>query len=382
MKELNLHSLFCGSRNPPCFLKKISISENDDEMFQDARRVLRAFLRQHLTGIEITFNNIVYKIPRPQFFTQGSYAYLTLNAPNRPPQQADLDEGLYLPLSEILRLAPANVSKQLINIIGRLLKQLADREGWEYENKNDNCDRLIIAPDKHIDVPIYSVPDTEFRRLYEAKLVDHTTSYEDFTADDQWDYLPTEHVLMAHKSKGWIKSDPRPVVEWVKSQVARKGQQFRYSVRFIKAWRDEYRWKNEDPKSIFLMAAMGEFFHRQVENRTDLAFYNAVKEFHEYLESGSNTPIPNPADPSQDLAKKLDDDGIRQEFETAIKNLYLKLRNTIFECGDPKEVCQTMQLLFGHRFPNNPELIAIATVLSTKAKRIKAVTAVGTLTSG
>jgi len=34
-------------------------------------------------------------VTQPRFFTQGSWAYKTLNAPAQNPQQADLDDGAY-----------------------------------------------------------------------------------------------------------------------------------------------------------------------------------------------------------------------------------------------------------------------------------------------
>src|SRR5262249_33754665 len=101
-------------------------------------------------------NNLARVAPR--FITQGSYAYELVNAPAQPPrQQADLDDGLYIPLSFCENTgSPKTVSRLLIDVVESLLADLARRRGWGIDRGNPNCTRLIIAHDKHIDVPTYT----------------------------------------------------------------------------------------------------------------------------------------------------------------------------------------------------------------------------------
>lgn len=57
-------------------------------------------------------------------FTQGSWAYKTLNAPTQEPQQADVDDGCYLPLGFLTLTDSPSVAANVF--FGVAEKALAD----------------------------------------------------------------------------------------------------------------------------------------------------------------------------------------------------------------------------------------------------------------
>ena len=99
----------------------------------------------------------------PRFWTQGSFQYDTLNNPYfTPPQEMDIDDGTYLPMT-IFEDQPVIGHRLLLLLVDSSLKSLADEnEGWEFEAQS-KCARLKI-PDMntHIDVQMYAIPEEQF----------------------------------------------------------------------------------------------------------------------------------------------------------------------------------------------------------------------------
>lgn len=385
MAQLNFHTLFDNSVGDPSYLSNITLTPHDKESLRSARTKIRAHLRQYLTGKVLKLNGMSLTLAKPRFVTQGSWAYKTINCPNRPPiQQADLDDGIYFPFSYVEQLPPAQMSKSLFLLTETLLRELAEQEGWKFIDRNPNCSRLEISADKHIDLPIYSIPDQEFIQLTEAKAAALRTSAEALYAstelDDDWEVLPKEGVMLANKDEGWIYSDPRPIKDWVESRVERKGEQLRRIIRYIKGWRDEEHWPNGDPKSILLMVVVDMCFDSQKPGRDDLALLDVVKKMPTTLAG----QVLNPTDKSntQDLTERLDIDGIRDDLRHRLERLYLELKKAINECGEPVTACIIFNSHFGDRFPNDPSRVSIATVQATKARKVESVPLVGTCISG
>ena len=108
---------------------------------------------------------------RPRFFTQGSFAYKTINDPAwTPPQQMDLDDGTYLPMTFVQGAKPSVAAAAFFKIVDRALQALAKAEGWIFVKK-PTCARLIISicPHRHSSL---RDPDKEFRLLEERKKPD------------------------------------------------------------------------------------------------------------------------------------------------------------------------------------------------------------------
>src|SRR5687768_11716130 len=97
---LNLSTLFYSGVEPQNFLANITLSDPQTAFIAEAKEAVRRQLRGGLTTALRALGHTGEAV-QPRFFTQGSWAYKTLNAPAQTPQQADIDDGAYLPLSSM-----------------------------------------------------------------------------------------------------------------------------------------------------------------------------------------------------------------------------------------------------------------------------------------
>jgi hypothetical protein len=399
MPSLNLHSLLdTRVEGRVAFLDNLTLAPEERKLMlsarTDIRQRLKARLPKRIQKKAEDAGQGHIEVPEPRFFTQGSWAYKTLNAPCRAPQQADLDDGAYLPFSYIESQPPAQMSALLFEAVEEVLTELANDKGWEIDTSNDNCTRLIIDSDKHIDVPVYSISDSEFTTLVKASMEMYRVKLEHMTfdsadseerADEQeWHLMPTEGVLMATKNRGWQDSDPRPVRDWVIEQVELKGEQLRRVMRYIKAWRDFQKWGKDDPKSILLMVAADAAFDIAIEKRDDLALLKVLQRLPDILRGKVINPATSnqPLDEQEDLAKRLDNKGIREDVIARIEHFAEQLEYAIDICGVPSEACEILIELLGKRVPNDPDRVTQSTVQSQPAHKTAAVPPLGKATAG
>lgn len=399
MPSLNLHSLLdTRVEGRVAFLDNLTLNPQERKLMlsarTDIRQRLKARLPKRIQKKAEDAGQGQIDVPEPRFFTQGSWAYKTLNAPCRAPQQADLDDGAYLPFSYIESQPPAQMSALLFEAVEEVLSELADDKGWEIDTSNDNCTRLIIDSDKHIDVPVYSISDSEFETLVKASIEMYRFGMESFAldsadseerADEQdWDLMPTEGVLMATKNRGWQNSDPRPIRDWVVEQVELKGEQLRRVMRYLKAWRDFQKWDKDDPKSILLMVAADAAFDIAIDKRDDLALLKVLQRLPDILRGKVINPATTdkPLDEQEDLAKRLDNKGIREDVISRIEHFADRLEYAIDSCGVPSKACEILIELLGNRVPNDPERVTQSTVQSQPAQKTAAVPPLGKATAG
>ena len=399
MPSLNLHSLFdTRVEGRVTFLDNLTLDPDDRSLMLSARTEIRARLKARLPRriqkkAEDAGQGHI-EVPEPRFFTQGSWSYKTLNTPCRPPQQADLDDGAYLPFSYIESQPPAQMSALLFEAVEEVLSELADDKGWEIDTNNDNCTRLIISDAKHIDVPVYSIPDHEFETLVKASMemyriaaaneVFDSADYAERADEQEWHMMPTEGVLMATKNRGWQDSDPRPIRDWVVEQVELKGEQLRRVMRYLKAWRDFQKWDKDDPKSILLMVAADAAFDSSVDRRDDLALLKVLRGLPDILRGKVISPSTRDKPPGEqeDLARRLDNKGIRRDVIARIEHFADQLEYAINTCGIPTKACEILIEHLGDRLPNDPERVTQSTVQSQPAQKTNVVPPLGKTTAG
>ncbi|MEO1892825.1 MAG: CBASS cGAMP synthase [Alcanivorax sp.] len=404
MLKLNLHGLLYSSNaQTDCFFSNISLSKSCKEDLLDARRSIREHLKKNLA------TKLAAKAPgatasgvkgaSPRFFTQGSWAYKTINSPcQTPPQQADLDDGTYLPFSYIETKPPHEMSEILFASVEELLEEIAEEKKWQVCNKNNNCTRVIISYDKHIDVPVYSIPDEDFvtltasLELAKSHVMAINESLESIFATDrdrayailesldeqQWNDMP-EGVLMATKDKGWVESDPRPIRDWVTEQVKTKGEQLRRVMRYMKAWRDHETWKIDDPKSILLMVAVDRAFQAAKPGRDDLALLDVLQKLPSILQGQVLNPatLDRPPEEQEDLALRLDKKCIRQDVVQRLERFYAELEVAVNNSPSPEHSCDILVKHLGQRVPYQPSRVGQDTVRSTTVEKTKAVAPIG-----
>lgn len=360
---LNLSPLFFTTiDDESCMHDELDLTSDERIWITGARTAVRDCLR---TGIprELRASGYTEDVPQPRFFTQGSWAYKTLNSPAQQPQRADVDDGCYLPMSFVSQTKrPSTAAAVFFTAAEEALKPLIEEKGWKLVTDKPTCIRIVIAKFAHIDIPLYAIPDEEFVMLkasMERYGYDSISEAVNMAERDTWTALPADKVLLAHRECNWLPSDPRPVKEWFLSEVEAKGEQFRRVVRYLKAFRD-WKWPSGGPASILLMAAAAPLFEKR-DRRDDLALLDVVAMMPARLCSGVN----NPVDEFESLTERLGRIGVEeaanafQEFE--------KVLRAAAGSGNPSQACVWIQDEFGPRFPNEPDRVKVVSVAATIA---------------
>lgn len=347
---LNLSRLF-RNNSDDSYISNMDLEENQRELLIAARNEIRNVLRENLP--KVLEEKVGAAFEKPRFYTQGSWAYETLNAPAQGKQQADLDDGCYLPLSYLQEIRkPSTATTIFFDAVHRSLMPLVTRNGWALVEK-PTCTRIIINSKSHIDLPLYAIEDSEFQTL---KFEESKRATADFFMDskyDSWDQLPKVKVLLAHRVDDWIDSDPRPVKEWFDDQCKLKGDQLRHIVRYLKGYRD-FIWEEGGPSSILLMSATAKVF-KKFHGRDDLALEEVLRELPNELRKG----VVNPANQKESLTERLSKAEL-EDFAKQYENLNAKI-SAALAAADQVSVCLWLRKEFGERLPNRPDLITVTT---------------------
>lgn len=379
---LNLNTLFSGSPSNPGFHQQLTLAPQDRNKLNEARNIIRATLREGVPAL-IKQQFPTLKTPTPKFHTQGSWAYDTIIRPAHiPPQQVDVDDGCYMPLGFLKGAQPNIASKFFFDAVEAVLMPVTQRLGWKINpnGAKPTCTRVELDNTKHIDIPLYAIPDDEFGKLVqlaEARAAGNFAA----RADNDWDLLPTNTLLLAHREEGWKPSDPRPLRDWINRQALLKSEQLRRLMRYAKAWRDWIWPDGRAPSSILLMVAVEQAM-LEAEARDDLAFLKVTAKLPSILAG----EVENPVSRDELLSDKLDKDGIRSEVVAHSRALHATLQHAIMICDQPEEACRRLQQVFGPRFPTDVaaiEKVRAATIVAgVPARKIEKEPIVGRSRAG
>lgn len=287
------HRLLKGTDLKRGFLDNIRLKETEEALLRSARddiraRISGAFRR---VGDETALRKSflvertlppVYRSeaflaqfrPSPKFREQGSHAYHTLNDPvpeHTPPQQVDLDDGVFLPTSFVNSERPALAAKAYFQIIEDALEPLCAEKGWTLCRDKSSCVRVLVNAKIHIDLPLYALPDEDYEKAAEFAKAMHGQRLTEATAafsEDEYRSLPEDHIMLAQRDGSWRRSDPRKLGDWFQDAVRRHGPHLRHVCRYLKAWRD-FEWMEPEDgiSSITLMSFAVQTFD---ENRRTL----------------------------------------------------------------------------------------------------------------
>lgn len=381
----NVSKLLHTTTDEETFLDNLTIDKTDDAKLRKARGEVRAFLKEKFAEQSRQRFGVVVE---PRFFTQGSVSYRTINDPIYvPKQQMDMDDGCYLPLNFVRGTQPGDAATLFFAFVDEALRELAKLKGWTFVEK-PTCCRLVIAPDAHVDVPLYAIPDREFHTLEEAARARASTALNQLAAQDsalRWEDLPSDSVLLAHREKDWTASDPRKIRQWFVDAVDIHGEILRRMCRYLKGWRDYNHPALDGVSSIVLMACAFEVFEavgrRDMPTREDLALLKVVERLPKLLEG----PVFNPAERSEKLDARLDDEQRKVAIAEA-RRLHSRVQEAVHHSTSCREAIVAMQAAFGDRIPDRPDLVSItdaarAEVRSHAPKTVAAPT-IGRSTSG
>lgn len=361
----DLSKLFHGAPDGASFLDKLDLRPPERTSLETARAKVRDTLRTAFAaGSKQQFGFFL----EPKFFTQGSYAYKTINRPASPPrQQKDLDDGLYLPMSFVKGERPSLAAAIYFEFVDSILKRLCEAEGWTFDTR-PTCARAVIAKDAHVDIPLYAIPDHEFRAMAKAALGEQRVIMDSALNRrlDVWEALPSDQVLLAHREEDWKTSDPRKIQRWFLSAVETYGEQLRRICRYLKAWRDHQGEAAEALSSICLMACVFKVYvdpqGAVLDRRDDRSLLTVAKRLADLL----SQPVLNPADPDEKLCARLSDDDRRRIVDLA-KVLAGDLQ-TAMDASDAARSVLHLQHAFGPRLPDRSDLVILGQTVTSAVR--------------
>ncbi|WP_157215353.1 CBASS cGAMP synthase [Flavisphingomonas formosensis] len=389
--KLNLHKLMGTDEG---YLAEIRVPERDRVVLTTAREKIRDTLRSafrnwhhFVSRIELQDSLVVAsatpRLPTPKFRIQGSFAYHTANDCQNPPdQQIDQDDGVYLPISFVTvngRARPTIASSTYFRIVERALGPLCEAQGWRLNpgKAKNSCVRVEIDWRLHIDLPLYAIRDEAFEQLVEVAAVAKMAKASEIRDSRELDEriyrdLAAAEIILAHRSSGWIESDPRRLEKWFRAAIDLYGSQVRDLSRCFKGLRDARL--DDGLSSICIMASVV----RAIENlggldagRLDLAIVSAARE----IARLADQPVENPVFPG-DAAKHLCL-GWTPQYRKRVRSLFAEAADEL-EAAIDGTFHKTIALArarkaFGARVPEREDLIAavgaVEMVRSTPAQR-------------
>ena len=288
---------------------KIKLSASKSNQLKTGRDALR-------TDIRDWFSEKDKK--QPKFCWQGSFAMKTTVNPITG--DYDLDDGVYLQgYSNNENEWPSTTS------VHNWVKTATDgRTSLDSTDKN-TCVRINYADGYHIDLPIYIMKDDE--------------------------------PYLAHKSNGWVLSDPKAFTDWFIDKVNDNDEQLRRLVRYLKAWKE---YNNVPLKGIEITILVAENFDGY-DNRDDKALFSTIERILNTLDK--NFSCVKPVAPGEDLFENISDTK-KDKILSSLTNLKNDLSAAISEDSD-ETVTEILQGLFGTRFPKVVKINKSYTVTSS-----------------
>ncbi len=287
----------------------IKLSESKKEELRKNRNELRK-------KIEKYFNDEKPNETKPEFHAQGSFMmHTTVNPlPNYEEDENgntktlypyDLDDGVYF----IDKLE----NKQSVSTYHTWIYNAVKDHTLKGALKKNTCVRVLYADGHNIDLPIY------------------------FEEKDKENVIPE----LAHKSEGFIESDPIEFYEWFNNKA---NDQLKRIVRYLKAWKDKQdkSYSTKMPSGLILtILATNNFVSN---DRDDISLKNTLQEIKDTLDSKYECFRPT---------TKKDEDLIQKYSETHFKdrlNKFLESAKDAVEHSNPKEGCKKWQKHLGDRF--------------------------------
>lgn len=279
------------------FSDSISLSKTKSDNLRRGRDALRGKIKKWFSNNEK---------PAPSFCWQGSFAMKTTVNPIGDGEY-DLDDGIYLDgySSKAMSEWPA------ASTVHSWIKSAVAGHTQGDPVDKDTCVRVVYASGYHIDYPIYILKD--------------------------------DIAYLAHKSKGWIVSDPKAFREWFVQNVKDDGEQLRSLVRYLKAWKD---FKSVSLKGIEITILATNSFNIY-EGRDEKSLCNTVHSIISSLET--NFSCVKPVAPGEDLFEGASDTK-KNGIISALSTLKDKLDLAIDE-KNPQIASEYMINVFGDRFP-------------------------------
>lgn len=252
-----------------------------------------------------------------KFHSQGSFALDTNLNPipsyaDDDREEYDIDDGVYCICEE--------GDKPNVSTFHSRVKEAVYRVTDDTIDKN-TCVRVIYADGYHVDLPMYWLDSSSKGAVPQ----------------------------LAHKSKGYIKSDPRAFSNWVSSKISNsQGGQLRRLIRYFKAWVDYREYCNSQIRlpSGFILTIL--VCNNYIPNiRDDISFSKTARRIYKVLDRNYSCYRPTPPTDEELLSSKGYDKGkVLAELNTLADNAEMAL-----DTKDGAVATNIWQKVFGDRFP-------------------------------
>lgn len=368
-------ALFIGLRETKSYHQALQVAQLKKTKLLEARRAIRQRIRDSAGQIrtEDRFWDNTFASHRthrvrpdvmPKFFTQGSVAYdLLIDPVHKPIQQLDLDDGMYVGVDYLENGKPALVAKALFLLVEEALASLCLERGWELDKTKETCVRIKLDEESHIDIPIYSAPRDRIVAMDSMALQARADAVVLKRAGHEYVRLPSDKIMLAHRSGTWDQSDPLALHDWVDACVQRYGDLFRRGCRYTKGWRD-YRWPAGCLTSITIMAAVVETFEDMNGAHRGLDDDRLVYEIARRLPHVFERDILNPAFPGQSKVLNEWSPEERREVVRAAQVFAENMHSALKGTGVAELVVEALRRAFGGRIPNRPDMVEIIPVVA------------------
>lgn len=367
------------------YKKALNLSEEQNISLRDARDCVRNAISSGFGNAakELEEKNLFQdgtsllnrSFETPKFRMQGSFSYFTCNQPAHvPPQEIDLDDGLFMPVSYFQlgsERSPVIQSNAYFLIIEKLLTSLCNDRGWELVTDKPSCIRVKISNDMHTDLALYAVPDVNFLKIMKDARNRDLQGLDDLRMEDSvYRDISQDEIMLAHRQEGWKKSDPRKLEDWFNEAVEKYGDQVRAVSRYLKGWKD-FQWEKGHLASVALMAAVVSIFDKasaQIpKDRDDLALLRVSQELPSFLAE----KIVNPVVEGARLDEGWSEDD-RDDYVSKAQKLNDVLSLILQKNNDQSIAVVYLRQMFGDRIPDDLTLYLPDTTLETKNEELAA----------
>jgi hypothetical protein len=392
LSSLNAHYLLAGTDTKIGFKQNISLSQEEQTNLIGVRNTIRVALRRGFSDLSNEPSQKAKLLEKrymdlakdgsfrvaPRFRMQGSFSYRTVNHPAwTPPQEIDLDDGVYLPVSFTSQTTPVIAALAFFEAVEKVIHPICDKNNWTMQRKR-SCVRIILSAKVHLDLPLYSIPDDDFHDPEIVAKADSMAFDEAMSAEiglESFQEIPKDRIMLALSNGEWVQSDPRKMENWFQGAVNQHGEHLRRISRYLKAWRD-WKWNipGKGMSSICLMAcavtAFDEAAGDLADNRDDLALKYVAGRLPELLANSISNPVVEGLLLDADWTNEQRDGYVAQA-----RDLKLHLESAM-SASSFGTVISMMQKAFGDRIPADKSLLIEdtleTTILSAMPRRVAA----------
>jgi Second Messenger Oligonucleotide or Dinucleotide Synthetase domain len=252
---------------------------------------------------------------QPKFYSQGSIMMDTAikplpeyDADKNLVEKYDLDDGVYF--IEI----PDKDNRKHIDTLHEWIFKAVDSHTKQDTVRKPTCIRIVFADGHYIDMPAY--------------------------------YKNEAGIELAHRSKGYIPSDPKAFYEWFNNKA---NGQLRRIVRYLKAWKNYRELENTNLKfpSGFELTILATEHYVEYDN-DDKAFEQVLRSIYSTLSQEFSCKRPT---------TPIDENLFKDYSETRKNNFLTNLNALVSACksaqDEDNEMKATKILIkhFGTRFP-------------------------------